>query len=65
VKRRINYESKMVLPDEIAKMFRMAEKNMMENKDEIDKIMLHLQKLRYDCTVWLSAHETIIEEVTR
>jgi hypothetical protein len=61
MKRRLDYESKMVLPDEIAMMFCKAEKNIMENKNEIDKIILHLSRLRYECTNWFSKHETLID----
>jgi hypothetical protein len=64
MKRRIDYESKTVLPDEIAGMFRKAEKNIMENKNEVDKIILHLSRLRFECTVWFSDHETILKEET-
>jgi hypothetical protein len=62
MKRRLDYESKMVLPDEIARMFRKAEKNITDNKNEIDKIILRLSQLRYECTNWFSSHETLIEE---
>jgi hypothetical protein len=65
MKRRINYESKTVLPEEIAGMFRKAENNITENKNETDKIILHLSRLRYECTVWFSAHETIMKEETK
>jgi hypothetical protein len=62
MKRRIDYESKMVLPNEIAGMFRKAQKNIMENKNEVDKIILHLFRLRFECAHWFSDHETIMKE---
>jgi hypothetical protein len=62
MKRRIDYESKIVLPDEIVKFFREAEKNILDSKHEPDKIILHLGQLRYKCGVWFSDHETIMEE---
>jgi hypothetical protein len=65
VKRRIDYKSKRVLPDGIAMMFNKAEKNIMEDQNEIDKIILHLSQLRYECTTWFSVHETILEEETK
>jgi hypothetical protein len=64
MKRRIDYESKIVLPDEIVKFFREVEKNISDNKYEPDKIILHLGQLKYKCTVWFSDHEIIMEEKT-
>jgi dihydrodipicolinate synthase/N-acetylneuraminate lyase len=61
MRRRIEYKSKTVLPDEVAGMFRKAEKGITENKNEIDKIIIHLSRLRSECTNWFSDHKTILK----
>jgi hypothetical protein len=62
MKRRINYESKTVLPDEVLQMFRKTENLIWETREEADKSILYLQKLKFDLTSWFSEHETILEE---
>jgi hypothetical protein len=62
MKRRIEYESKMVLPDEILKAFREAEKRICEHEYERDKLIIDLSQLRFDCMKWFSNHETILKE---
>jgi hypothetical protein len=61
MKRRIDYESKMVLPQELLSYFRKAEEAIREDKYERDKIFLHLSTLKYDCMKWFSDHETIMD----
>jgi hypothetical protein len=61
MKRVIEYESKMVMPDEIFRMFRKAEKDILE-ANEPGKIAMHLGLLTYNCIKWFGDHETIIED---
>jgi hypothetical protein len=63
MKLRINYESRMVLPDEVLQMFRKTENLIWETREEADKSILYLHKLKFDLTSWFSEHETILEEV--
>jgi hypothetical protein len=62
MKRRIDYESNTVLPDIIVRAFNKAEDDILENKNEEDKILLHLAHLRHVCLIWFSTHEIIMKE---
>jgi oligoribonuclease NrnB/cAMP/cGMP phosphodiesterase (DHH superfamily) len=64
VKRRINYESGTVLPDEIAIAIDEAQRGIIENERERDKIIIHLARLKYTCIKWFDSHGTISEETS-
>jgi hypothetical protein len=65
MRRRIDYESEHVLPDDPEASFSEAVRRICESKYESDKTIIGLSRLKFECIKWFRNHETILEEVTR
>jgi len=57
MKRKLEYESEKVLPEELSEIIKKLELNILRDRNESDKILCHIGHLRYDLVVWFSNKE--------